>query len=698
MSTGNRLPRTKGITSMSDQTKVALNLLEDFPPLPDEAWRAAVTADLKGADFDKKLLWQTWEGLRVQPYYRASATETLGFLESLPGAAPYHRGHSASGNPWQIVQEIGLPEPGQSNAAGRDALEGGADAVCFVSEPAEAGVHGVNIQSLDDMRTLIRDLPLYRAGIHFRGGSFALPLLANFLAVVKSSKADPADIQGSVDYDPLATLITAGEVSGSREQMFFEVARVLEQSATLLPQFRVLSIQGSVYLEAGGSAVQEIAFTLAALTEYLQGLRSGGLDLGIVLPRLQVQFSVGSTYFMEIAKLRAARLLINRVLQAFLGDAATPPPVPVLARGADFNKAIYDPHTNLLRATTEAMAAAIGGADAIMLVPFDASYRTPDAISLRLARNIQLLLKHEAYLDKVADPAAGAYLFETLTDSLASQAWALFQKVEGMGGFFAAAANGFLKEDISMVALKKREAIASRRYPLLGVNQYPNSAEAALPRVDCESTVSDLLPNQRTVTPDEVELLASLRDGFLDGAVLGDMLSALEKTESQVAVPLQTFRAAGAFEALRLRTERYAARSGTTPTVFLFKMGDVAMRQARAGFVSNFFGCAGFAISDNLGFTSVEGAVSAAVSAKANVVVFCSSDDEYLPLAEAACPLLRQQLPQCQLVVAGYPKDAVDALTEAGIQEFVHVRTVALESLTHFQRKLGMNPQDAPAN
>lgn len=339
------------------------------------------------------------------------------------------------------------------------------------------GVHGVNVQSLDDMRALIRDLPVYRSAVHFRGASFALPLLANFLAAVKASKADPGEIQGSVDYDPLATLITTGEARGSREELFFEVASVVQEASRLLPQFRVLSIQGGPYLEAGGSAVQEIAFVLAALTEYLRGLRTGGLSLDVALPRMQVQFGVGSTYFMEIAKLRAARLLISRVVGAFLGEGAAVPALPVISRAADFNKAIYDPHTNLLRSTTEAMAAALGGADAIILPPFDSSYRIPDATSLRLARNIQLLLKHEAYLDKVADPAAGAYLFESLTDSLAHEAWGLFQKVEAMGGFLSAAANGFLKEEISVIALKSATPLPAAVTHFLASTSIPMPAK-----------------------------------------------------------------------------------------------------------------------------------------------------------------------------------------------------------------------------
>lgn len=677
---------------MSDETPNALNLLAEFPPVPDEAWRAAVEADLKGADFDRKLVWQTWEGLRVQPYYRDNALAGLDYLEAAPGVAPFHRGHSPEGNSWRIVQEVSLPDPAAANAAAREALEGGANEVSFVCEPAEMGLHGVNVQSLDAMRTLIHDLPVYRSAVHFRGGTFALPLLATFLASVKAGKADPAEIQGSVDFDPLGTLVLAGEVAGSREEIFFEVSRVLEQSASLLPQFRVLTVHGDSYLEAGGSAVQEIAFVLAALTEYLNGLRSGGLSLDLVLPRLQVQFAVGSTYFVEIAKFRAARLLIARVLSAFLGEGKTVPPVPIIARGADFNKAIYDPHTNLLRSTTEAMAAALGGANAIVLPPFDASYRTPDSVSLRLSRNIQLLLKHEAYLDKVADPAAGAYLFESLTDSLASEAWALFQNVESMGGFLAAAANGFMRDDIERVARKKREAIASRRYPLLGVNQYPNAAETALPRVDCESTVRDLLPHRQAVQLDEESLLGSLSEGVLQGSVFSDLLSALEKPECLVAQPIRPFRASADYESLRLRTERYAARTGAAPTVFLLKMGDVAMRQARGAFVANFFGCAGFAISDNTGFASAEGALAAAVQSKADIVVLCSSDAEYPGLAAALCPLLRQQLPQCQIVVAGYPKDDIDTLKEAGVDDFVHVRSVALDSLRAFQNKLGMAP------
>lgn len=673
---------------MSDTANPALNLLDEFPPLEDAAWRAAVDADLKGADFDKKLVWQTWEGLRVQPYYRAGDTDSLGYLESAPGQSPWHRGRSPQGNSWTILQEILQRDPAEANRAARQALDSGAEGICFVSEPTAAGVRGVNLQSLEQMRALIRDLPLYRSGFHFRAGANALPVLANFLAALQAAKADPRDIQGSVDYDPLGVLAVDGEIPGSREEIFFELSNVLEAAEQRMPGFKVLSIQAVPWLEAGGSAVQEVAFALAALTEYLTALKAHGLQPARSLPRMQVTFAIGSTYYMEIAKLRAARLLFSRVIESFLGEGQAAPHLCLVARTADYNKAIYDPHTNLLRATTEAMASAIGGADAILVSPFDKTFRAPDDRSLRLSRNIQLLLKHEAYLDKVTDPAAGSYLFESLTDSLAGAAWALFQKVEEMGGFLSAASNGFLKEELGRVSAARAQAIASRRQILVGVNQYPNLTEKVLPQVECASLVSEYEGIQRPfkLAPDTI--LDSLVTAFAEGSVLTDAREALSQRELQLAQPIALHRAAEPFEGIRLRTEHYELRTGGSPTVFLFKLGDIAMRQARAGFVTNFFGCAGFTVKDNLGFGTVDDAVAAAVAAKSDIVVLCSSDDEYLAIAQEACPKLRAVIPNAKIIVAGFPKEAMEQLKAFGVDDFVHVRTVAQDALAHWQKQL----------
>lgn len=675
---------------MSDLKSTNLNLRDEFPPVSDEAWRAAVDADLKGADFDRKLLWRTYEDIAVQPYYRQNALKDLDYLESIPGQAPWLRGPSAAGNSWTILQEIMNPDAAAANRAARQALEGGAGGVCFLSEATPAGVRGVNLQTLAQMRALIHDFPFYSAGFHVRAGTGALPILANFLAALKAGKADPGEIHGSLDYDPLSVLATQGEIAGSREELFFELASVLETVRSAMPGFRVLSVQAAPLLEAGGGAVQEIAFTLAALVEYLSGLSARGQAPAQVLPHLQIDFAIGSTYFMEIAKLRAARSLVSRVVETFLGAGEAAPHVCVFARTADFNKSIYDPHTNLLRATTEAMAAAIGGADSILVSPFDKTFRAPGDDSLRLSRNIQLVLKQEAYLDKVADPAAGSYLFETLTDSLASSAWTLFQKVEAMGGFLAAAANGFLKDELGRVAEAKRQAVASRKQVLLGVNQYPNIKEKALPRVDRDSLVSEYLPHEKPFTLSQDSIVNSLSSAFEAGGVLNDALEALSHRDRLIAQPIAVARAAEPFESLRLLTERFEETTGAVPTVFLFKMGNVAMRQARAAFVTNFFGCAGFDVRDNLGFASVDEAVAAAVKAKCDIAVLCGSDEEYVDLAREACPKLRAAIPQVKIVVAGFPKDSVETLKQLGVDDFVHVRTVAQDALANWQTQLGM--------
>lgn len=675
---------------MSDLKSSELNLREEFPPVSDDAWRAAVEADLKGADFDRKLVWWTYEGIPVQPYYRQGVLAGCEYLESVPGQAPWHRGRSADGNSWSVLQEILTSDAAAANASARRALENGADSVSILTEAAPLGVRGVNLQNLEQMRTLIHDLPLYKAGIHFRAGSNALPVLANFMAALKAGKADSREIQGSVDYDPLMHFAVDGEASGSREELFFELASVLDQTRTYMPAFKVLSIQSAMLLEAGGSAVQEIAFTLAILTEYLAGLKQRGQSPAEVLAQTNVAFGVGPLYFIEIAKLRAARLLLSRVVEAFLPADEAAPYISIEARTARRNQSVYDPHTNLLRATTEAMSAAIGGADAILISPFDSLFRASDEDALRLSRNIQLVLKHEAYLDKVADPAAGSYLFEALTDSLARSAWELFQKVEGMGGFLASAANGFLRDELARVASERRQAVASRKQALLGVNQYPNLKEKVLPEVNFDALLNEYQPHERPFRISEDSVLDSLISAFEAGSVLNDALEALSRTDRILAQKVSVARTAQPFEEIRLATERFARQAGAAPKVFLLKIGNLAMRQARAAFVTNFFGCAGFEILDNSGFDTVDSAVEAAAAEKPQIVVLCSADEEYVALAREACPKLRDAIPGVKIIVAGLPKEGVETLKELGVDDFVHVRTVALDALAYWQDQLGM--------
>ncbi len=358
------------------------------------------------------------------------------------------------------------------------------------------------------------------------------------------------------------------------------------------------AIRADTFHNSGATAVQELAFALAAAVDQLA---AGAAEIAFV-------YAVGSNYFFEIAKLRAARLLWAQATKAF-GKAV---PMRLYAKTATANKSLYDRYTNLLRVTTEGLSAILGGCDALIVEPFE----FPD----RLGTNVQLLLKHEAHLDQAADPAAGSYYIEWLTDALAREAWKLLQEVEAHGGY--SQAQVFIENAIATSRKAAEAAIASRRRTLVGVNNYPDLQETAVSQ---------------------------------DAAVRFDW---------RLAEPL---------ERIRMRTERHAHTTGHTPVVLLLTRGNVKMRIARANFCANFFGCAGFAIRES------------AQLEPADLVVLCSSDPEYLALAQEIIPQVK-----VPVIVAGNPKDQIQALTEAGVEGFVHVLSNIVDTLTEVQSKIGV--------
>ncbi|MGA7410171.1 MAG: methylmalonyl-CoA mutase family protein [Bryobacteraceae bacterium] len=467
-----------------------LTLSQDFPPVPTEDWEAAIRKDLKGADYEKRLVWRTDEGIAVRPYYRSESLAGLeGQTGSVPGSFPFVRGN---GKAWTIDQDA---------------------------------------------------MPAHDA------------------------------------------------------------------------------IRADLVHEAGAHAVEELAIALAAGVERL-AQTDVARTVDDAARDIQFVFAVGSNYFFEIAKLRAARLLWAQAVAAFNPSDRGSCRMHLRVHTSRLNKSVCDPYTNLLRVTTEAMSAAIGGCDALMVEPF--------GFDPHLAFNLQLILAEEAHLTAVADPAGGSYYVEALTDALAREAWKLFQKIEGEGGYSEALASGFLAGLIAKTRAAREKAVSSRRRTLVGVNNYPNLSE-------------------------------------------GDLES--PPTFAEAAAPFPPFRLAEPFERIRERTTRHARRTGRVPVVLLLKRGDLKMRMARAQFALNFFGCAGFEITES----EDDGGMNA------DLVVLCSSDPEYLAFAHDVC--LRATSP---VIVAGNPKDQTDALNAAGVQGFVHVMSDAVDTLTHWQNQLGM--------
>ena len=571
-------------------------LLEEFPPVSTESWEEVIRKDLKGADYAKKLVWQTEEGLAVKPYYRAEDLAGLDYLNAAPGTFPYLRGTRATAD-WRIREEIDEVDAEKANQAACSAIVAGAEEVAFGN---------VEIKSRTELRILLANLP--EIPVHFQHANESL------LRLLIEKKPLSAVSTGM---DPFANLILAAEIIPAAPR-------------TIVP----FTIHSEKFDEAGATAVQEVGFALAAGIDFLAEMQSAGVDINRAAASLTFSFAIGSSYFFQIAKLRAFRMSWAKAVESF-SVAKENAKARIHARTSRWNETIYDPYVNILRATTEAMSAAIGGADSISVAPFDECYKKPDESSRRMARNAQILLKQEALLCRVSDPGGGSYCIEVITDFIAREAWKVMQEIEGAGGYQKARADGHITRALKQSLAAKEKAILQRRRIFTGTSQHANLTEKASQRID---------PSR----------------------------------------PRDVRRGAEGYEQLRLRTERAATESGKTPRVLLAEIGDVKMRSARSNFAANFFGCAGFDI-----VTQRFDNVDAIAKNIADIIVLCSSDPEYPALAAALITKLTALKRNTPVIVAGFP-ESVEELKAAGVADFIHVRSNPIELLTKWQKHLGI--------
>lgn len=453
----------------------------------------------------------------------------------------------------------------------------------------------VQLESEADIKTLLDGIDIKKYEINFKSCPRKAVNLAKVLVDYLRNNGLLNDFHGSIDFNPMRRALKHGtEFPGDIKALSLELLDVVK----IVPELRVLSVDSYMFCDAGAYIFQELGYALAWGAEWLTMLTEAGMKADEVAHRIKFNMGVSSNYFMEIAKFRAARMVWAQIVEQYNPESKLSAKMLCHAVTSRFNQTIYDAHVNLLRSQTETMSAALAGVDSITTTPFDVPYKKPDAFSERIARNQQFLLKEESHLDKVVDPAGGSYYVETLTVSLAKEAWKLFLDVEEKGGFLACINDNSIQKAVNATAEKRHVDVARRKEILLGTNQYPNINETAAQKI--ETT------------------------GCGCGCHHGD--------EENNGVGLSKKRAASDFEALRLATEAASNR----PKVFMLTIGNLAMRLARAQFSTNFFGCAGYEIIDNLGFDTVQEGVDAALEKGADVIVLCSSDDEYATLAPEA--------------------------------------------------------------
>lgn len=604
-------------------------LFDQFPPVSREEWMAKVETDLKGADFQKKLVWRTNEGFNVQPMYMAEDIENFKTTNSLPGEYPYVRGTKTNNN-WAISQDIEVANPKEANEKAIDLLSKGLTSVAFIIEDE-------NI----DFNLLLNGIDITKVQVNFKCcPGKAVVVANNLVAYIKSQKAEKSFV-GSINFDPFRRQLKHGlDFPKDIKELSLELIKAIKD----VPQLRVFAVDSFILNNSGAYIAQELGYALAWGAQWMTSLTDAGVSADEAASRIVFNMGISSNYFMEIAKFRAARMLWAQIVEQYKAEKLEDCKMWIHAITSEFNQTIYDAHVNLLRSQTEAMSAALAGVDSMTVTPFDKTYKNPDEFSERLARNQQLLLKEESHLDKVVDPAGGSYYVETLTLSIAKEAWKMFLDVEENGGFEAQLNAGKVQEAVNESAKKRHTDVARRKEILVGTNQFPNFNEMA----------NDKIEN------------ADKKCGC--------------GVNTEEGKGLNTKRAASDFEALRLETER----SGKRPKVFMLTIGNLAMRLARSQFSANFFGCAGYEIIDNLGFGTIKEGVAAAMDKKADIVVLCSSDEEY----ETYAPEANKELAgKVELVVAGAPA-CMDALKEQGIVEFINVRSNVLDTLKAFNAKL----------
>lgn len=608
-------------------------LFSDFVAPSAQEWRDKIEVDLKGADYQKKMVWRTNEGFCMEPFYRKEDVDRLATVNALPGEFPYVRGNKVADNEWHVRQDIKCECPKEANAKALDILNKGVTSLGFIIPKEKV--------SVEYIETLLDGIYVECVELNFSTCQCKSLELAQILAAYfEKTGADAQKIEGSICFDPIEKVISKGKDTTG----VLSNAKALVETLAAYPKFRPIAVNAYKLTNAGAYSYQDLGYALAWGNEYLAELTEAGVAPELAAQSIKFNMGINGVYFMEIAKIRAARMLWAQIVSQYTACKESAK-MHVCAITTTYNQTIFDSYVNMLRSQTEAMSAALGGVESIIVTPFDAPYEEATEFAERIARNQQLLLKEESHFGRIVDVAGGSYFLETLTKSLAEQAWKLFLDVEEKGGFLKEALAGNIQNTINETNATRHANAGKRKEFLLGTNQFPNFTEKSEGKQPLQTCCKGC------------------------------------GCESNIAA-IQTTRLASDFEALRLTTEAAAK----VPVAFMLTIGNLAMRQARAQFSCNFLSAAGYQVVDNLGFPTVEEGIDKALEAGADIVVICSSDDEY---AEYAIPAHNYLNGRAMFVVAGAPACA-EELKAAGIENFINVRSNQLETLKEYNAKLGI--------
>jgi methylmalonyl-CoA mutase len=609
----------------------------EFPPATREQWLGLVDGVLKGAPFDKRLIARSYDGLAIQPLYPRARN-------AQPIAA------RASGAAWSVMQRVDHPDPAVANEEALHDLENGATGLTLVMAGSlNANGYGLD-SSIETLQRVFEGIYLDAGvAIDFNVNVETRNAAKNFAAVVKQRGIAPAAIDMRASLNPLGHIAATGSEVVPWGKLAPNFAALVEELAGEGFRGPFAVADGRVIHNAGGSEAQELAFALASAAAYLRALEAGGIALDAARRMIYFRLATDADQFLSIAKFRAIRKLWARVEQAC---GLVPARTCVMAETAWRMMTRRDPSVNMLRATVAVVAAGLGGADAITVLPFTAALGLPDRFARRIARNTQLILLEESNLARVSDPGAGSGGIEDLTDQLCTAAWARFQEIEKAGGVVPALQQSLIQNAVAATRAEREKNVARRKDALTGTSEFPNIHEAA-------AHVMDVAPR------------------------------ATGTSEPSTFKALPRIRLAEPFEELRDASDRALAASGSRPKVFLANLGKLADFTARTLFAKNFFEAGGIEAATNDGFAGADDMIAAFKASGAKLACLCSSDKVYQAQAVDAANALRAAGAR-HIYLAGRPGELEAALKSAGVQDFVYAGCDVLGTLRAAQRQLGL--------
>lgn len=665
-------------------------------PIPSfTEWEQAVEKSLKGKPFEK-LYSTTYENIIIKPIYTRRDIESLAHVEQYPGFPGYVRGTRPNGyiqEPWKVSQEISATSPQEWNEIVKHDLAKGQTEIHIVLDRL-----GFPVISLDDMEIMFSDISLDQYSLRVDAGAQSLSFFALFAAYLQKRQMPFAAVHGTIGMDPIGTLAETGHLSFSLASLYDVMADAVQWAKNNMPHVKTIIVRGEPYHNGGANAIQELAFAFSTAVEYINACLDRGLMIDDIASRIQFSFAIGSNFFMEIAKLRAARLVWSNIVQAF-GGSERAQKIAMHARTSYFTKTIYDPYVNMLRATAEAFAATVGGADSLHVSPFDEAIGPADEFSRRIARNTQLILLEEAHIANVIDPAGGSYYVEMLTAKVAEESWRLFQQIEGKGGIVKALQDGVVQAEVENVAKQRRDNVKKRKEKIVGTNFYANLAETPIQKAN-ESGEKPL-----SLLRIDEENVVQLQEGFREKrwiatavfmaarrATAREIEAALKGDGTSLNVePIPQWRLAEPFEQLRKAAEAYLEKYGYRPTVHLINIGNIPNYKARADFITGFFEAGGVAVSKSEGYHTAEEAVSGALEANGTHYIICGSDESYTDVVPAIAKALKQTNSNVKLYVAGkQAPDVEQSFAQAGVDGFLHIGSNCYETIVSFMKEMGV--------